>query len=84
MSLGPLASLNGFVPFPSSNPWNTDITSAPVDPNSANLINYIGASVTLHADFGAGLYAGQHIGIPYQVEGAIASQGAGETGRLCG
>ena len=70
MSLGLLASLNGFVPFPSSNPWNTDITSAPVDPNSANLIDYIGASVTLHADFGAGLYAGQHIGIPYQIEGA--------------
>ncbi len=70
MSLGPLASLNGFVPFPSSNLWNTNISSAPVDPNSANLINYIGASVTLHPDFGAGLYAGQSIGIPYQIEAA--------------
>jgi len=68
MSLGPLASLNGFVPFPSTNLWNTDISNAAVDPNSANLINYIGASVTLHPDFGAGLYAGQTIGIPYQIE----------------
>ena len=68
MSLGPLASLNGFVPFPSNNLWNTNISNAPVDPNSANYINYIGASVTLHPDFGSGLYAGQSIGIPYQIE----------------
>ena len=68
MSLGPLASLNGFVPFPSSNLWNTDISNAPVDPNSANLIDYIGANVTLHPDFGAGLYGGQSMGIPYQIE----------------
>ena len=68
MSLGPLASLNGFVPFPSNNLWNTDISDAPVDPNSANYINYIGATVTLHPDFGAGLYAGQSIGIPDQIE----------------
>lgn len=68
MSLGPLASLNGFVPFPSDNLWNTDISNAPVDPNSANYINYIGSTVTLHPDFGAGLYDGQHMGIPYQIE----------------
>ena len=68
MSLGPLASLNGFVPFPSNNLWNTNIANAPVDPNSANYINYIGASTTLHPDFGAGEYAGQSMGIPYQIE----------------
>lgn len=68
MSLGPLASLNGFVPFPSNNPWNTDIYDAAVDPNSSNLINYIGANVTLHPDFGAGTYNGQTMGIPYQIE----------------
>ena len=68
MSLGPLVPLNGFVPFPASNLWNTDISSAPVDPNSANIINYIGANVTLHPDFGSGLYAGQSMGIPYQIE----------------
>ncbi len=67
MTPGQLTSLNGFVPFPSSNLWNTDISTAPVDPNSANLINFIGASKTVHADFGSGLYAGQSMGIPYQV-----------------
>jgi hypothetical protein len=68
MSLGPLASLNGFVPFPSNNLWNTDISNAPVDPNSANYINYIGATVTLHPDFGRGKYDGSYMGIPYQIE----------------
>src|SRR5437899_9510107 len=67
MSLGQGASLNGFVPFPSSNLWNTDISAAPVDPNSANIINFIGSTVTLHPDFGAGTYHNQTIGIPYQV-----------------
>ena len=67
MTPGQLTSLNGFVPFPANSLWNTDISLAPVDPNSANLINYIGPSVTVHADFGSGEYSGQSIGIPYQV-----------------
>jgi hypothetical protein len=67
MTVGPLAPLNGFVPFPTDNAWNTDISSAPVDPNSDAYINYIGGSAALHADFGSGLYSGQSIGIPYQV-----------------
>ena len=66
MSLGAGANLNGFVPFPSSSLWNTDISAAPVDPNSANIINFIGATVTLHPDFGAGTFHNQTIGIPYQ------------------
>ena len=67
MSVGQLASLNGFVPFSGTSLWNTDISGASVDPNSANIINYIGSSVTLHPDFGSGTYAGQSIGIPYQI-----------------
>jgi len=67
MTVGKLTGLNGFVPFPADNPWNTDVSNAPLDPNSDNLINYIGADVTLHPDFGSGTYAGQSIGIPYQV-----------------
>jgi len=67
MTVGQLTSLNGFVPFPASSLWNTDISTAPVDPNSANYINYIGASTTLHPDFGSGLWDGQSIGIPYRV-----------------
>ena len=42
MTPGQLTSLNGFVPFPANNLWNTDISSMPVDPNSNNFINYIG------------------------------------------
>jgi hypothetical protein len=67
MTVGQLKSLNGFVPFEAGSLWNTDISNAPVDSNSANIINYIGSTVTLHPDFGAGTYAGQSIGIPYQI-----------------
>jgi hypothetical protein len=67
LSLGRAASLNGLIPFPAESLWNQDISSAPVDPNSDNYINFIGSTVPLHPDFGAGLYAGQTIGIPYVV-----------------
>jgi len=67
MTVGQLTSLNGFVPFPSDNLWNKDISALPVDPNSANIINFIGSTVTLHPDFGAGTFHNQTIGIPYQV-----------------
>ena len=67
MTVGQLTSLNGFVPFLSNSLWNTDISSAPVDPNSANYINFIGSTVTLHPDFGAGTFHSQTLGIPYQV-----------------
>ena len=50
MTVGQLTSLNGFVPFPSNNLWNTDISSLPVDANSANIINFIGSTVTLHPE----------------------------------
>jgi hypothetical protein len=69
MSLGQGASLGGFVPFPASSLWNTDISAAPVDPNSTAIINFIGASTGLHPDFGSGLYNGSNIGIPYTVVG---------------
>jgi hypothetical protein len=36
-------------------------------PNSANIINFIGSTVTLHPDFGSGTFHNQTIGIPYQV-----------------
>jgi hypothetical protein len=67
MTVGQLTSLNGFVPFPSNNLWNTDISTAAVDPNSVNYINFIGSTVTLHPDFGAGTFHNQTLGIPYQV-----------------
>src|SRR5215211_2654431 len=67
MDTGPGADLNGFIPFLIDNAWNTDISSMPIDPNSDNIIAFIGASSELHPDFGAGLYNGSKIGIPYQV-----------------
>src|SRR6058998_364756 len=67
MTTGQLTSLNGFVPFPPASLWNTDISAAPVDPNSANIISYIGSAITLHPDFGSGTYHSQTMGIPYQV-----------------
>jgi hypothetical protein len=67
MTVGQLTSLNGFVPFPSDNLWNKDISTVPVDPNSTNIINFIGSTVTLHPDFGSGTFHNQTIGIPYQV-----------------
>ena len=66
-SLGDDAPLNGAVPFPADNAWNTDISGAPVDPNSANLIASIGLTTGLHPDFGSGTYGGAIIGIPYVV-----------------
>jgi len=67
MSVGQGASLNGFRPFPSDNLWNKDISSAPVDSNSANIINYIGSTIGIHPDFGSGEYNGSYMGIPYTI-----------------
>jgi hypothetical protein len=59
--------------LPADNWWNTDITQAPVDPNSQNFINFInnGGNRRLHPDWGAS--AGDQddpdliYGIPYIV-----------------
>ena len=65
-SLGPGASLQGKRLFPPDNPWNQDISSSPVDPNSANLIKSIGLDDRLHPDFGT-IWNGAPNGIPYVV-----------------
>jgi hypothetical protein len=65
MVAGQGATLGGFVPFPANSLWNTDISSAPVDANSAAIINFIGGTTGIHPDFGAGQYQGSTIGIPY-------------------
>ena len=67
ISMGAEGALNGFVPFPSHSLWNTNIADAPLDSNSDAIISYIGSGVNLHPDFGAGLYQGSTIGIPYVV-----------------
>ena len=62
--------LNGRQVFPTSNWWNLDISGAPVDPGSAQFINWISGRTAsnptavrqLHPDFGPPPY-----GIPYVV-----------------
>jgi len=66
VELRPGPSLGGRRPFPPDNPWNVDISHAPVDPNSDALIASIGLDTGLHPDFGT-IYEGRPIGIPYTV-----------------
>ncbi len=50
--------------FPASSAWNQRVDDAPVQPNSAAMVQAIGADDPVHPDFGSG-----GIGIPYQVVG---------------
>ena len=65
MDLGNIASLNGFLPY-SGNPnsiWNQNISAAPIDPNSANIIAGLPINYHLHPDFGPDTGTG----IPYVI-----------------
>jgi NPCBM/NEW2 domain len=64
--LGHNASLNGRQVFPASSEWRRDISGDPVDPNSQNYINSIGAATTIRPDFGRE-YEGAPMGIQYVV-----------------
>src|SRR4051812_27521685 len=64
--LGAGASLNGKRLFPADNAWNQDISTAQVDPNSANLVASMGLGTSLHPDFGT-VWNGAPNGIPYVV-----------------
>jgi hypothetical protein len=65
-SAGGLApTLAGCPMFPADNVWNTPVNSLPVDANSDAYIQTIGADTGMHPGFGAGLYEGGPIGIPY-------------------
>jgi hypothetical protein len=46
--------------FPADNWWNQEIANAPIDPQSASFIDFIGRTRALHPDFGPPPY-----GIPY-------------------
>jgi hypothetical protein len=61
------ASLAGCPVLPANNIWNQPVTNLPVHPHSAEYIQSIGANSGLHADFGAGLWDGGPIGIPYNL-----------------
>ena len=66
MSLGADASLNGYNPFPAANVWNTDISTAPLDPNNTLITTAAGfTGLHLHHNFSS--VAGGNTGIPYVV-----------------
>lgn len=59
----PLPSAPGCPIFPTTNPWNRDVSKLPVAANSATLIASIGVDASLHPDFSnRGRY-----GIPFNV-----------------
>lgn len=60
-------ALGGCPMFPADSIFNTPIDTLLVDANSDAYINSIGADTGLHPDFGAGLWDGHPIGIPYNV-----------------
>src|SRR6476469_141060 len=55
--------------FPRSSAWNQRVDKLPTAAYSDTLVASIGLSAGVHADFGAGLYGGGPIGIPYTVVG---------------
>ncbi|HMK15790.1 MAG TPA: hypothetical protein VK450_02590, partial [Methanomicrobiales archaeon] len=72
ITLAPGSALAGTAPggcpvLPADNVWNTPVSTLPVDPRSSSYIATIGSSTGLHPDFGAGLWDGGPIGIPYNI-----------------
>ena len=66
--------------FPANNWWNTDISKAPVDPNSASYIQFVnnGSPRHLHPDFGGNAsYGGAYAtyGFPYVVVDGVTGSG---------
>ena len=57
--------------FPADNGWNTNVSAAPIDPNSANFIAFInnGGTRRLHPDFGGEASPGSIdvYGVPYAI-----------------
>ena len=51
--------------LPADNIWNTPVDTLPVLANSSSMVTTIGASRGFHADFGAGMWDGGPIGIPF-------------------
>jgi hypothetical protein len=51
--------------LPADNIWNTPVDTLPVLANSPDMVLTIGSSRGFHADFGAGMWDGGPIGIPF-------------------
>jgi len=61
----PVPEAPGCPMFPTDSYWHARVDRLPVDPASETYVANAGATNNAHADFGAGLYAGGPIGIPY-------------------
>jgi hypothetical protein len=53
--------------FPADNIWNARVDQLPLLARSTDYVASIGATATVHPDFGSGTWAGAPIGIPYLV-----------------
>ncbi|HZW27943.1 MAG TPA: hypothetical protein VFF08_05790 [Trueperaceae bacterium] len=67
---GGAPTLAGCEVFPADHVWNARIDHLPVHPLSDDFVAAIGLDSPVHPDFGAGLWEGAPIGIPYAVVGA--------------
>ena len=61
----PIARAPGCPIFPRDNPWNQRVDGLPVAADSNRVVAAIGAGGSLHPTFGAALYEGEPVGIPY-------------------
>jgi hypothetical protein len=62
--------------FPASSVWNKPVDKLPVRKDSRTIVNSIGATQYVHADFGSGLWDGGPIGIPITVVGSSQARTA--------
>ncbi|MFN0101673.1 MAG: hypothetical protein ACKV2U_06225 [Bryobacteraceae bacterium] len=58
-------TIGGCPVFPVDNIWNTPVDQLAIHPSSSTWIATIGATGGVHADFGAGIWDGGPIGIPF-------------------
>lgn len=61
------STIGGVGIFPDDHVWNVPADTLPVDACSSAYVQTIGTSAYVHADFGSGLWAGNPIGIPYNI-----------------
>jgi hypothetical protein len=62
-------TLAGCPVFPADHAWNVRVDALPRDPASDAYVAAIGADAVVHPDFGAGLWEGRAIGIPFDLVG---------------
>ena len=56
-------TIGGCPVFPTNNIWNARVDGLAVHPSSANWVNSIGPTATLHQDFGGGIGSGMPVNL---------------------